>query len=149
MVLRAAGGASTVGRTNGAAVPAGQIGEKVESIVLVGAAVPLTTNVAANVTSFPLPPGDWDVFGYVGFVNGGTTASTYIAGSLATTSAVQSSDGFLLPGVAGGIAGQLSAAVPETVFNVSVTTTIYLVATSQFTISTQSAFGRITARRRS
>lgn len=133
------------GQTSGAAVAAGKVGEKIESIIASGSAVGLTTNVAANVTSITITAGYWEVFGYVGFINGGTTASTYIAGSMATTSAVQSSDGFLLGGIGGGIAGQLSAALPVTIFNVTTNTQIFLVATSQFTISTQSAFGRLTA----
>src|SRR5690349_16625741 len=54
---------------------AGKIGEYIESEVLSGSAVSLTTNTAANITSISLTAGDWDVWG----------AAVYQLGSGTTT----------------------------------------------------------------
>ena len=52
-----------VGVTDGSNAAPGQVGEVISQNVTAGLA--LTTNVALNVTSIPLTPGDWDVGGEV------------------------------------------------------------------------------------
>jgi hypothetical protein len=137
-----------IGTTLGDNANAGSVGEVISSAVAQGSAVALTTNNPSNVTSITLTAGDWLVYGQVAFTDAGTTATTYIAGSIGTTTAsFVIAQGFLVPGLSGGIAGVMASAVPTLRFNVTTNTTLFLVAQAQFTVSTLSAFGYVTARR--
>jgi hypothetical protein len=63
-------------------------GQYIESVVTVGAAVALTSGVQTNVTSIPLPAGDWDVSGVVYLLPAATTSVTRYAAGVSTASAV-------------------------------------------------------------
>lgn len=124
--------------------------EYVESTVLVGAAVSLTTNTTADVTSISLTAGNWEVFGSVGFVPAGSTVMTKFEGAISSTSATFPT----LPDGGNGISLQFSTTgltqfVPIGTKRVSLsdTTTIYLVARSTFITSTNAAYGYIGATR--
>lgn len=145
------GGIDIKGTNTNDDAAAGDVGEYIESVIVVGSAVSLTSGVAANITSISLTAGDWDVTGVVSFSPAGTTSVTVARGSISTTSATIDSS-------PGRIAGHASAAqvpagngshypMPTTRLSLSATTTVYLVATSTFTVSTMSAFGIISARR--
>jgi hypothetical protein len=131
---------------------AGHVGELIESEVLVASAVALTTGTAANVTSISLTAGDWDVWGNVATNPNGATTQTAIEAAISTTSAT-------LPTRPGkGAFTQLfvtfqagiSIIVPTgtTRLSLASTTTVYLVALSNFGVSTNAAYGYIGARRR-
>ena len=63
-----------VGTTTNNNAAAGSVGEFVSSIVLGAAAVSLTTNVSANITSLvSLSAGDWDIWGSGWLTVGATT----------------------------------------------------------------------------
>ena len=140
---------------NNAAV--GQIGEFVTATVASGAAVALTTAVAANVTSISLTAGDWDISAQVDHLIAATTSVTQLNASISLTSATLSGQ----PGGAGlgtdatavsSFAAMVPAAnitqgVALVRLSVAATTTVFLVVQDMFTLSTISAFGTIRARR--
>jgi hypothetical protein len=130
---------------------AGSVGEYVSSTVAQGSAVSLTNGTPANVTSISLTAGDWDVWGTVAYSPGGTTVTTNIISGISTTSAT-------LPAVASGAYAYIPVTfstgsapiipVGTTRISIASTTTVYLVAQSAFTTSTNAAYGGIYARRR-
>lgn len=139
------------GVTTNSSAPTGYIGEYVESTVALGAAVSLTTGVVTNITSISLTAGDWDVSGVVIMDSGVTTNVTRVMGGISSTSATADvTKGYYshihsgyVPG-----SGQFRAMPLNTSrFSLSGTTTIYLVALADFTVSTCTAYGTISARR--
>ena len=137
--------------------PAGALGE----YLFTTAATPgvsLTTATAANVVSLALTPGDWDVVGICDFLSAATTSVTGYSAGITVTTAV-------LPGqaAAGGVGPDALATCiqPATVpgagvnqldvcpvrVSIAAATTIYLVASATFSVSTLSAFGTLRARR--
>lgn len=141
-----------VGTTAGGNAVSGQVGEYISSNVLVGSAVSLTTNVAANITSISLTAGDWDVSGSVCYTAPGTTNLNYgylwVSKTSATVPTMPNGNG-AAPFIWGGTAVDSNVAASTGSFrvNVSGTTTVYLSTLALFTISTLSGFGFIGARR--
>lgn len=148
----AASGAATItgkliggGTTTNDSAGAGVIGEYATA----NASGALTIGVVSNVTSVSLTAGDWDVFGVIGFVLAGGSTATYYTAAVSTTSAT-------LPAIS---VGQLSrvfgnidttgTALPTPTIRLSLsgTTTVYLVAQSDWDTSTNTAYGVIRARR--
>jgi hypothetical protein len=133
---------------------AGDIGEYVSSTIGSGSAISLTNATAANVTSISLTAGDWDVWANPVFTGNSTTTVTALIGSLSTTTATLNST----PGQRSDMGfnnfavfaddGFESIPVGPARFSLSATTTIFLVAQSNFSVSTASAYGIIQARRR-
>lgn len=138
-----------VGTTAVGNASAGSVGEIIESDIAVGSAVSLTSGVTVNVTSISLTAGDWDVEGSVTFNPGATTSITAILAGISSTSATFANK----PSWSHRIAAFVPAAplggygLTRQRFNVSSTTTVYLVAQSTFTVSTNAAYGYISARR--
>lgn len=140
-----------LGTTTNDNAAAGYVGEYIESIVLSGSAVSLTTAIAANVTSISLTGGDWDVSGTVIISRNAATSMTQNAAWVSTTSATQPT------APAGGIALLINSAtvgttlqsfpVGTTRFSLSGTTTVYLGVLTVFTVNTSDAYGIIRARR--
>lgn len=139
------------GVASATAASAGNIGEYVVSSVVGGSAVPITTGVVTNVTSISLTAGDWDVQGACGFTAATTTAVTLTTCGTNVTSAT-------LGGLTTGTAftpfaytgnGTANLVFPTGVNRLSLasTTTVFLVAQSNFATSTMSAYGYIRARR--
>jgi hypothetical protein len=149
--LSTTGGVDIKGTNTNDSAAAGDVGEYVESIVTVGSAISLTSTVAANVTSISLTAGDWDVTGVTAFNPAGTTSITISRGSISTTSATIDTSPGRLAGHASEAqvpAGNASFyPLPVARLSLSTATTVYLVATSTFTVSTLSAYGIISARR--
>lgn len=140
------------GVTSGTASAAGQIGQLIESTVASGSAVSLVSGTAKDVTSISITAGDWDVWGTVCTFTGGTTTVSSVAGSINTTSATlppPPNSGMYFNMTAPFTTGQGACfSLGQGVKNVSVTTTLFLVAYSVFGTSTQGAYGYIAARRR-
>ena len=148
--------AGIVGTTTNNNANAGSVGEVVSSSVAVGSAVSLTTAVSATsgktITSISLTAGDWDVFGSVGINMAATTNFTASAGGINTVADTLNSlyeeETRFSYGAAGFVPNNVfSFAFPTTRVSIASTTTYYLVGYASFTISTATAFGRITARR--
>lgn len=143
--------AGIVGTTTNDNANAGSVGEFVSSTVLVGSAVSLTSGATANVTSISLTAGDWQVCGNVVTNPAAGTTQSSLIGAISTTSAAipTSPNGgatVVLPFAAP--AGQaISAPVGCQRQSLSATTTVYLVITSSFAVSTNGGYGFIGARR--
>lgn len=130
---------------------AGVIGEYIESVIAAGSAVSLTTATAKNVTSIPLPTGDWDVSGLVAFQPAATTNLTQLVESVSTvTNTLDGTPGRLSQL---NFAAFVPGAITDTLnqqpyrFSLSSPTTIFLVAQATFTVSTVTAYGMLRARR--
>jgi hypothetical protein len=133
---------------------AGSIGEVISSTVATGASIALTTVATANVTSIVLSPGDWDVDGRVCFTLASTTTMGYLSCGINTASAT-------LPLNNAGVATQVGAgtnvvtdvtvdpslSLSSVRINVSLATTVFLLARAKFATSTCKAYGSISARR--
>lgn len=139
-----------VGTTAVANATAGNLGETISSLVATGSAVSLTTATAANVTSISLTAGDWWVQSSTSFKETVATASARSAG-ISTTSATLPTDG------SEGNCGVQSTLTTEVNsitnnwkrVNVSSTTTVYLVASANFSAGTVAAYGSLIALRAS
>jgi hypothetical protein len=149
----AAAGVDVLGTNTNDAAAAGFVGEYVESVVEGAGAVALTTGVAANVTSISLTAGDWDVFGSLAFAPAATTNVTVMTGGASATSATPPvgirgrTNIAVFPQSGNTVAGNPSGFFHNR-FSFNATTTVFLVASATFTVSTMSAFGFIAARRR-
>jgi hypothetical protein len=141
-----------VGVTSASNAAAGSIGEYISSQVLQGSATGITTGTPANVTSISLSPGDWDVWGSVGFVAAGSTTATQQIGWISTTSAslpASPNNGAMFSYLGTGAAAGGNGVFPIGRIRLSLasTTTVYLGAQSSFSVSTMSVYGFIGARR--
>lgn len=111
----------------------------------------LSSGTPINTTSVSLTAGDWDCTGITEFDAAATTNVTYLISGISSTSAtpvyLQSSAQFYSPGVVD--AGQNAKVLiaPTVRFSLASTTTIYLIGFSVFTVSTQTASGRLQCRR--
>ena len=142
-----------LGGNAGGNAPAGSVGEYVSSTIAQGSAVSLTSPSASNVTSISLTAGDWDVSAVVIFNPAASTSLTVKTAGVSTNSGafdalttgagdtVQASTAASVP------VGNTSVEIPPTRISISSTTTVYLVAASTFTVSTNAAYGTIRARR--
>lgn len=136
--------------TNDAA-PVGAVGEYLESIVLAGAGVSLTSGSPANITTLSLTAGDWDVWATAGFTPAGGTLPTVLGASISTTSntlATGPNNGAIIYTELTYPAGRPQI-LPVGTKRISIasTTTIYLVALAGFTVSTLTGYGSLAARR--
>jgi hypothetical protein len=125
------------------------IGNYYFSSVIQGNAVNLTSGIPKNITFIDLPIGNWDVDGIVSSFLAGTTQEQLLAGSisLASNSLNLASEGgrFTIKGFElNGVATTASTGIRR--ISLVAPTTVYLVAQSNFTFSTNSAFGIIQAR---
>jgi hypothetical protein len=111
--------------------------------------VSLTTGTPTNITSVSLTAGDWDVSGILNTVPAGTTTTSAISMSINTVSATIG--GFALGATLYQYAATagLQTTVPTGTARISLatTTTVFLVASVGFAISTMSSNGFIRARR--
>lgn len=150
------------GIASNTAPSAGNVGEVINSCVAAGSAINLTSGTPVNVTSIPVTGGDWDIEGDIIIGNNLSTSFTgagaFISDASATnptapniTSNFPDGGGMnLIRNVAAVFGATISYQLPTGSIRtlVGTTTTIYLVTFSNFTVSTASAYGCITARRR-
>ncbi|BAO88900.1 hypothetical protein [Caballeronia cordobensis] len=135
-----------VGVTNASSAAAGSIGQYVSSDVPIGSAVSLTTSTAANITSVNLTAGDWLCSGTAGFLQTSTTTLTTISAGMNTVSATlpltqQGGYTSLNLNFLSGNAYANVLTVGQWRYNVSTSTTVFLVAKALFTASTETAYG--------
>lgn len=135
---------------SGTAPTAGQIGETISAMVTQVGAVTKTNGAAYNVTSVSLTAGSWSCSGTAGIVVGvGSTLNSFYA-SISSTSATTDTTNEIDVYVGGLPASGVGGAIAPSVYDVSTTTTIYLVGSySHVTNSTASkAFGKLTCIRK-
>lgn len=137
-----------IGTTAGGSAPSGVVGEyKVSSLDSSGA-VSLTSGVSKSIISISLTAGDWDVQGMALFTYGATTNIASLFGSISLTTNTHTGYSFshrcapFVPGTA-----PMGYTVPSLQVSVSTTTTVYLIVTAGFTVSTCAAYGTLHARR--
>jgi len=137
--------AGIIGTTTNDDANSGSVGYFDSRIVTLAESVPLSNNNPFNITFLSLPPGDYDVWGNVGFT--GVVYATALIGWVSDISASQPDSSLVsylnVP------SGTLSGfTVPMRRFSLAITTTIFLSGTSFFTGTTGQvlAFGGIYAR---
>ncbi len=139
---------SIQGVSNSSTAPAGIVGEEIASTVASGAAVPLTSGAAANVTSISLTAGDWLVDGVVDYHPDTTTTTAYLDHGISTASAtIGAQDTFASIPIAIGTTVDAAMPIPSRRLHLAVLTTVYLVAKAGFSVSTLSAYGSLHATR--
>ena len=126
---------------------AGKLGEVIRSEIASGSAVSLTNATPANVTSILLTPGDWDVDAWVCLLPAGTTTASSILCSISQTSATLGNYLSSLIGLSVPAGQKTSLPCVTQRISISTGTTLYLVAQSNFAVSTMGAYGFIAARR--
>ena len=109
---------------------------------------------ALNICSLNLTPGDWDVYGWVGYTGGASTTVSRLYSSVSLTSGA-------LDGTTGGAStvhiqtattigassGYFKGMTGYRRMSISVSDIVYLVAYAQFTGNALSVYGKIWARR--
>jgi hypothetical protein len=129
---------------------AGNIGEVQRSKIAAGSAVSLVSVTAKDVTTITITPGDWDVSGSIFFTGGtGTTALNWQGGintSANTLPVAPDGNYAVIQASSAGVTLQ-GVTLPTDQWSVSVSTTLHLVAFSNFSGGVQTAYGVITARR--
>jgi hypothetical protein len=136
-----------VGVTNGSNAAAGSVGEFPTPTNLTN--VSLTAGVAANVSSVSLTAGDWDVQCNVSYMPAATTVMASAWASVNTVSATLNvNPGFSVSNQVTHAAnvGEFIAS-PVVRQSLSSTTTVFCVALSSFSTSTETATGFMRARR--
>jgi hypothetical protein len=140
-----------IGTATNDSASAGSVGEYVSSSIATGSSVSLSTGTGATVTSISLTAGDWDVSGDVAFTFGATTSYTFIGGGVSTTAAtlggVDNNFQFVTAASVPTNAIDMVKPTPTVRISISGTTTVYLIAQSNFSVSTLKAYGSIRARR--
>jgi hypothetical protein len=140
------------GTIDGTSKGVGIIGEYVNAKLGSGAAVSLTTTVAANIASLALTPGDWDISGCVQFASAAPATgglceigiSTISATISSTTASTYNGNALSYTTVTGAIK---RLDIVPTRISISATTTHYLVAKGTFSTANVGAYGIIQARR--
>lgn len=136
---------------------AGNVGEYIEAVRVVGSALALSTATPANLTASPLSltAGDWDVDVVCTFGGGATTTVTYVGCGLSlTTATIDQTNGrwiavpFFNQAVYNGTATATTGiAIPPLRFSFSGTTSVFAVVQSAFAVSTSNTYGILRARR--
>jgi hypothetical protein len=132
---------------------AGRVGEFISSTVSSASSVSLTTVTGKSITSISLTAGDWDVSASAWLVGGATTNLAYFTASISTTDNTNATTGTSArvqigaQGTPFGTDTVQGFAVGPHRLSLSATTTVYLVETASFSVSTLSGFGTIRARR--
>jgi hypothetical protein len=133
-------GGSGFGITDGSEAPTGAIGE---FKTVTGSAVSLVNSTAKTIATLSLTPGDWDVSGRIVYVNtGGSGVNTVLAGTSLTDNTLGTYNQFV-----GLTAGTNIAPIANARYNITVTTTIYVIGWSTFTAGTMTGTGLLNARR--
>jgi hypothetical protein len=117
------------------------------SNTVVSPGVSLTTGVAADVVTVPVPPGDWQVCITLYAAPAATTVTSLFEGSISTTANTRNT-------TAGAFVQSVPGTTQTNVTNflcdrlvLAATTTVRLVALANFSTSTITAYGKIQARR--
>lgn len=144
--------AGIVGTTTSDSAATGFVGEYVQSAIESGSTVALSNGVATNLTSIQLTAGDWDVNGVAYLVPNavsGVTQGLLSISNTAGTLDVLAGNIFAITLQSGGLTGGtgFSMALTRVRKSLNATTTVHFVVQSSFTISSNSTYGRITARR--
>lgn len=139
---------------------AGKVGEIISASVVRSSAITVTSGATLNVVSISLTAGDWDVQATITIEPSGTTVVTNFTPAISTTSiTLPGADTIGVPDSTGQIrmdinypAGYvptsvISQGIPSTRVSLSGTVTYFLVLRSNFSISAETVYGSLFARR--
>lgn len=133
---------------------AGMVGEVALADLPSGSSVAVSGSlIATDIASKSLTPGDWNVWGSIGYSPGASSTVFIVRGWVNDVSATQPtsfSQGLVsLDYGSGGIVASSASviAIPQKRFSLSVTTTIYLTARFSYSGSASTGFGSLYARR--
>lgn len=146
--------AGIIGTTTNNDAAAGSVGQLIETIVLVGSAVAMTSTTSVTIASVSLTAGDWDVWGefWTSPASGTITTKVQAAISLTNntlpTAPATNTSLNILTGITSAGTESITIPVASCRQSLSGTTTIYLVANTTFSVSTMGGYGKISARRR-
>ena len=112
------------GAIAGSASSAGYIGEVIQSNIVSGSAVSVTSGTARNLTSITLTAGIWTIYANVNI--SGTTAYLLYAGVNTTSATLPDGSNYSLV-YSNAVTGSTSIVAPVTVVNISGSTTYYIV----------------------
>jgi len=139
------------GAVDGGNAAAGFVGEYIESVVAVAAAIALVTTATTVITSINLSAGDWDVDGAVAFDFDATTNITLLRGNPGTAGIdTQAGYSYIYPGgvVPGsGATSHIAGSSRATRISTNAPITVNLYARADFTVAACRTFGTIRARR--
>lgn len=131
----------------------GEVGEYITASLASGSATSLVSATAKTVISISLTAGDWDVEGIVDYIFGATTNVLALnAGTSIVNNTLGADDTFA--GITNATAGivyngtyKYRIVAPRQRISINATTTVYLIAYGDFSVSTLTAHGMIRARR--
>lgn len=137
------------GTTTNDAASAGNVGQIIESTVLTGAAITLTSNSIADITSVSLTAGDWDCWGNIVLNPAGIPSA--IGGwihnvSITNPTLPNAGARYLAQNTAMTVGSAQAFPVGTIRYSLASTTTIYLSTLDAFT-STAAAYGYLGCRR--
>src|SRR3990167_4145569 len=145
------GGVPLQGTNTNDNAAAGYVGEIIESEILIAGAISLLNSTPKTLTSIDLTAGDWDVWGNVDYVPAASTIPTAfltaihpVTNSLPTRPNKGASTIFNAT-FNTGVPQEFPAGMRR--YSLASTTTIYLIAYAEFTVSTMTMYGYIGARR--
>ena len=145
------GGVNIKGCTDGSSGNAGVDGEVISSTAT---SVSLSTGTAKTITSISLTAGDWDIVGVCGFTPAAGTIPTSLVSTISltnntlTSSASSINEGYAQIQTTFATSGYEQLPAASCIARISSTTTLYLVGSATFTVSTLVGSGVIIARRR-
>lgn len=122
------------------------VGEFKSSTILSASAMTMASNAATNLTSISLTAGDWDVWGNISFLTGGSSP-TNVQGWLSSTSATAPDLAYRSSVSASSISNNNQFAVPQQRFSLAATTTVYISGYLSNSSGTGTTCGGIYARR--
>lgn len=149
-------GAAIVGTTTNNDAAAGVVGEYLRSTISGAAPTTIaTSSIPQNLTSLSLTAGDWEISGNVGFITTATTNVTRLLSGVSDVSIAIPTDNFSKNSTnfVGGVVlntpanGSVTQPLSASRVSINATTTVYLVVSASFTVSTVTAFGYLQARR--
>lgn len=140
-------GCQIYGNNANTAPSTGQLGEQVRATVAQGTPVSLSNGIAKNVTSISIGAGTWDISGVIGFTGTSAVATTFTGSVNTTTDTLGTLGDNSVTIQAGSLAvNDASVTIPSWRLTTA-STTVYLVAKSDFGAGTVNGYGRISATR--
>ena len=142
-----------IGTTTNNNANALSIGEYVSGTLAAGSATSLSTGTAKTIISISLTAGDWDVAATGYILPAATTQVASVASSISqTNNTLDTTNGSIVSNALGNMvvatfSTEHGVPVVPVRISLSGTTTIYLVMSATFSVSTITAYGNIRARR--
>ncbi len=134
------------GVTDGSSASLGVVGYYVSNQIVQASAVSISSGTPTNLTSISLAPGDYDLWANVAIMNSGFNLSLGQVG-ISLVSATQPDTSLTSAiNVSTGIFQNIHLAAPSQRLSLSVTTTVYLVATANFALGTSTMSGLLASR---